>query len=250
MPEVRVQPRSVYEHHIFIKKTHTTLNWTFSTKKKSICFGLYYRPGTTASSTRTSIDETPTATKRRNLSLPKLRKTTTDFPLDSSISSPTNEYFSSDHDDHPAIVNKRLSTVSTHPTIRSTSKRRKSSSAISVSHLLDNDFVQLLPIDQVNSSKEIIVGSFLAEEPGNYVLIFGIVTQEMSRFCHTKRLLDNMFSRNTSKTLTFTVTSDEPIIDDTAVQDLDHDISGWLLKKRRKRMQGNRKRSSVKGDVY
>jgi hypothetical protein len=168
MPEVRVQPRSVYEHHIFIKKAHTTLNWSFSTKKKSICFGLYYRPGTTTASTRTSIDEAPKTTKRRNLSLPKLRKTTTD----SSISSPTNEGFYSDHDDYP--VNKRHSMISTHPTTHSTSKRRKSSSAMSVSHLLDNDFIELIPIDQVNSSKEAVVGSFLAEEPGNYVLIFGM----------------------------------------------------------------------------
>lgn len=46
-----------------------------------------------------------------------------------------------------------------------------------------------------------------------------------------------MFSRNTSKTLTFTVTSDEPI--DEGLE-LDNDMCGWLLKKRRKRMQGIR----------
>lgn len=45
-----------------------------------------------------------------------------------------------------------------------------------------------------------------------------------------------MFSRNTSKLLTFTVTSDEPIDEGL---DLDNDMCGWLLKKRRKRMQGS-----------
>ncbi|KAF1801489.1 Oxysterol-binding protein-domain-containing protein [Mucor lusitanicus] len=45
-----------------------------------------------------------------------------------------------------------------------------------------------------------------------------------------------MFSRNTSKSLTFTVTSDEPTVDEGL--DLDNDMCGWLLKKRRKRMQG------------
>lgn len=50
-----------------------------------------------------------------------------------------------------------------------------------------------------------------------------------------KYALDNMFSRNTSKSLTFTVTSDEPIDEGL---DLDNTMCGWLLKKRRKRMQG------------
>ncbi|KAI8077907.1 Oxysterol-binding protein-domain-containing protein [Gilbertella persicaria] len=48
-----------------------------------------------------------------------------------------------------------------------------------------------------------------------------------------------MFSRNTSKLLSFAVTSDEPIDEGL---DLDSDMSGWLLKKRRKRMQGWAKR--------
>jgi hypothetical protein len=50
-----------------------------------------------------------------------------------------------------------------------------------------------------------------------------------------------MFSRNTSKTLSFTVTSDEPI-DESLCLDDPCDLSGWLLKKRRKRMQGWAKR--------
>lgn len=45
-----------------------------------------------------------------------------------------------------------------------------------------------------------------------------------------------MFSRNTSKSLTFTVTTDEPI--DEGLELNDYDMGGWLLKKRRKRMQG------------
>ncbi|KAI7887614.1 Oxysterol-binding protein-domain-containing protein [Mucor mucedo] len=49
-----------------------------------------------------------------------------------------------------------------------------------------------------------------------------------------------MFSRNTSKSLTFTVTTDEPV--DEGMEPNDCDMSGWLLKKRRKRMQGWAKR--------
>lgn len=169
MPEVRVQPRSVYEHHIFVQKSNATINWNFSTKKKSICFGLYYRSG---SSTRVSIDEQPKM-KKRNLSLPKLRNKTTTTTVD-------DQTYYSDTDDGN---NKRDSTAHSIKDSSASSvhsrNRRKSSSAVSVINLLDNDFIELIPIDQVNSSKEAIVGSYLAEEPGNYVLIFGK---------HTKRV--------------------------------------------------------------
>lgn len=218
MSEIRVQPRSVYEHHIVTKKAHVTLNWKFSTKKNSICFGLYYHPDTLPNSARTSIDETPRRIKRRTLSLPKLRRT---------IDIPANKDFASDQDDSPPM--------------HSTKKKRKPSFEASVNHLLDNNFIEKIPMKQVNSSKEAIVGSFLAEEPGNYVFIFGTSrAEEISTFWSysTKLFVDNMFSRNTSKTLILTVTTNEPIIDDTATRDSSDYISGWLLKKRRKRMQG------------
>jgi hypothetical protein len=57
-------------------------------------------------------------------------------------------------------------------------------------------------------------------------------------------IIDNMFSRNTSKLLTFNVTSDEPIEDGLEIDEFD--MSGWLLKKRRKRMQGNHKKIESK----
>ncbi|KAI8636810.1 Oxysterol-binding protein-domain-containing protein [Parasitella parasitica] len=252
MPEVRVQPRSVYEHHINIQKAKTTLSWTFSTRKNSIYFGLYYRPRTattTNNSTRASMEDehlqqaNANSIKKRNLSLPKLSHLRTSTKSNSSISNnadvegptPTTptaiNYYSDNEDNH----HRRAHSMKSAPSLKEVSNgiantsppgnsrnRRKSSSAISVINLLDNDFVELIPIDQVNSSKEVIAGSYLVEEPGNYVLIF-----------------DNMFSRNTSKSLTFTVTSDEPIDEGL---DLDNNMRGWLLKKRRKRMQGWAKR--------
>lgn len=208
MPEVRVQPRSVYEHHIFIQKANTTLSWTFSTKKKSICFGLYYRPiiaatTTTNTSTRASIeDEHPSHTynatssssiKKRNLSLPKLSHLRTinksnnngdvEVPTPTTpTTSTTTNYYSDNEENHnrkrystvSASSVKDVATVAVSPSVNYRN-RRKSSSAISVINLLDNDFVELIPIDQVNSSKEAITGSYLAEEPGNYVLIFGML---------------------------------------------------------------------------
>lgn len=189
MPEVRVQPRSVYEHHILIQKANTTLSWSFSTKKKSICFGLYYRP-TTNSSTRASLDEEhyPAATtsiKKRNLSLPKRttsKSNNADVELPTPTASTTMDYYSDNEETRrrkrhsmasaPSIKDVSTSNTAAAPSVHSRN-RRKSSSAISVVNLLDNDFVELIPIDQVNSSKEAITGSYLAEDPGNYVLIFG-----------------------------------------------------------------------------
>lgn len=210
MPEVRVQPRSVYEHHIFIQKANTTLSWTFSTKKKSICFGLYYRPTTATTATTTTTNNSTRASmedersqhtnntsssgiKKRNISLPKLSHLrTTNKPNnngDVEVPTPTTpttstaiNYYSDNEENHnkkrysmvSASSIKDVSTAATSPSVHSRN-RRKSSSAISVVNLLDNDFVELIPIDQVNSSKEAITGSYLAEESGNYVLIFGML---------------------------------------------------------------------------
>ena len=167
MPEVRVQPRSVYEHHIIVSKANTSLSWTFSTKKKSICFGLYYRPQ--QGNARVSFD------RKRSLTQQQKVKLTADEIL--------HQYYSDTEDgDTTTLPNDTKKRHSLVPSIKDASvsihsrnnNRRKSTSAVSVVNLLDNDFIELIPIDQVNSSKETIVGSYLAEEVGNYVLIFGM----------------------------------------------------------------------------
>ncbi|KAK4514102.1 JmjC domain-containing histone demethylation protein 1 [Mucor velutinosus] len=194
---------------------------------------------TANNSTRASLDEEhSTSMKKRNLSLPKLshlrttnRSNNADVELPTPTTSTTMNYCSDNEETHrrkrhsmasiPSMKDVATTNTTAAPSVHSRN-RRKSSSATSVINLLENDFIELIPIDQVNSSKEAITGSYLAEDPGNYVLIF-----------------DNMFSRNTSKSLTFSVTSDEPIDEGL---DLDNDMCGWLLKKRRKRMQGWAKR--------
>lgn len=133
--------------------------------------------------------------KKRNLSLPKLshlRTTNKSNNADVELPTPmtpttstTINYYSDNEENHHrkrySMVStssiKEASTANTATAAAASSvhsrNRRKSSSAISVINLLDNDFIELIPIDQVNSSKEAITGSYLAEEPGNYVLIFG-----------------------------------------------------------------------------
>ncbi|CAO3589002.1 unnamed protein product [Absidia cylindrospora] len=99
--------------------------------------------------------------------------------------------------------------------------RRKSTASL---HLFENKFQEIIPISHTHSSEEQIRGSYTVPEPGNCVLIF-----------------DNTTSINTSKILRFTVTSDEPIQENTKLN-RSHDMAGYLLKKRRKRMQGWAKR--------
>ncbi|KAI9028337.1 Oxysterol-binding protein-domain-containing protein [Phycomyces nitens] len=76
----------------------------------------------------------------------------------------------------------------------------------------------------MQSSKAKVEGSYKVAEPGNYVLVF-----------------DNTFSRTTPKTLTFSVSFMEDKSPSLPAPQQLH-ISGWLLKKKRRRMQGWAKR--------
>ncbi|KAJ2725996.1 Oxysterol-binding protein 3 [Coemansia sp. Benny D115] len=84
--------------------------------------------------------------------------------------------------------------------------------------LQDRGATELMALKHYESSKSTIKGAWPVTEPGSYVLYF-----------------DNSFSKNTSKRVSFCVAlkksqgEEEP----RAV-----DFSGWLLKKKRKRMQG------------
>lgn len=171
MPEVRVQPRSVYEHHIIIQKSNTKLNWAFFTSKHSIYFGLYYKPANSISSstTRASIDYNSSSQQGKS-------------NLTHSTKSEENstEDNGTEEDDGITIRNQKRASIITGST---SAKEGDNTAALSinrrksvlVTNLLDNkDFMELIPIDQVNSSKETIVGSFTAQESGNYVLIFGM----------------------------------------------------------------------------
>ncbi|KAJ2557576.1 Oxysterol-binding protein 3 [Coemansia sp. RSA 1933] len=88
--------------------------------------------------------------------------------------------------------------------------------------LQDKGIVELMALKHYESSKATIKGSWTAVDPGAYILYF-----------------DNSFSKNTSKRLSFCVavreTKNEAAIASSKARTL---ISGWLLKKKRKRMQG------------
>lgn len=97
--------------------------------------------------------------------------------------------------------------------------RRKSTSMAggAVSLLTDPNYVEIIPIENYEADKD-HKGSYNVKESGRYCLVF-----------------DNTFSRNTSKMVTFVATVQDKSATD---QDEKVDLEGWLLKKRRKKMQG------------
>ncbi|KAI9482535.1 Oxysterol-binding protein-domain-containing protein [Zychaea mexicana] len=108
-------------------------------------------------------------------------------------------------------------------------QRSKSVKLASVKLKEQEDLTEVLPIQHCVSANVKVEGSYVVQEPGNYILVF-----------------DNTFSRNTPKVLSFSVALADAnlfnprlsISDDPQQQP----VSGWLLKKKRKKMQGWAKR--------
>ncbi|KAF7721728.1 hypothetical protein EC973_004264 [Apophysomyces ossiformis] len=247
MPEIRIQPRDVYEHYVYVKRPGTMLQWIFSTKKKNISFGLFFRAGPPMAATPTLSSLSPLASddtvclaspgaskllQQRKASLPLIstqRKSISfdngedeEHPFMSAQISPISVNFPENAVDGLDTRRSSMfipSTLTSHigPNETNNTRRRKSMASM---NLIDKDFLEIIPIGHVNSGSQPVVGSYTAENPGNYVLIF-----------------DNTFSRNTSKTLTFSVSTDEDQTEEDGKKE-PCDMSGWLLKKRRKRMQG------------
>jgi hypothetical protein len=44
MQEVTIKPREVYPHYIEVRETQREICWSFSTKKNSIAFALFFKP--------------------------------------------------------------------------------------------------------------------------------------------------------------------------------------------------------------
>ncbi|KAL0093904.1 Oxysterol-binding protein-domain-containing protein [Phycomyces blakesleeanus] len=182
MPEICIQPRDVYEHHINISNNGTCLHWEFSTKKKNIAFGLIYYPHPSSSPNISQREENEEDDEKDNSR--------------SALALPDHLHIRIPKDIHEISYRNSLPVA-------------------------DKQSVTILPLSHVNSSAQTITGSHTVTEPGDYVLIF-----------------DNTFSFHASKVLSFTVTSDE----DEPPASIISGMTGWLLKKRRKRMQGWAKR--------
>ncbi|KAI7820142.1 Oxysterol-binding protein-domain-containing protein [Gamsiella multidivaricata] len=256
MQEIEVPPRDVFQHYVHVDQPDKTLVWWFSTKKKNISFGLFFRKSAACPPQLKSNTLAPSITSvtppakaesihsRHTLSHSQhsqgnsqggnYSQYSKDGVLSSSPtkSSHASNYASSrasidtsDDEDQSAELadglgtNQQNPSQSSLPTGSQPSSRRKKT----VAKFKDPDLIEILPIQHYESGSGTIRGEFTVKEEGSYVLVF-----------------DNSFSINTSKRLTFFVALEErtrkPAAQPTS------EMSGWLLKKKRKRMQGWAKR--------
>ncbi|KAG0224911.1 hypothetical protein BGW41_004914 [Actinomortierella wolfii] len=276
MQEIEVPPRDVFQHYVHVDQPGKTLVWWFSTKKKNISFGLYYRK---AASCPDQLKSTARAPSILNSSPPSSTISSAVGRPDSgqgqhAPSSSTSSGASSPGHHHPPhhstsngqahllssspVQSSRASNYShasidtddeddedgedgTHASLHSKGasssshggqaqvqqpqelrghprRRRKT-----VAKFTDPDLLEIMPIQHYDSAAGTIRGEFTVEHEGTYILVF-----------------DNSFSINTSKRLTFFVALEERGA--RAVAQSQVEISGWLLKKKRKRMQGWAKR--------
>ncbi|KAF9922693.1 hypothetical protein FBU30_007207 [Linnemannia zychae] len=260
MQEIEVPARDVFQHYVHVDQSDKTLVWWFSTKKKNISFGLFYRKSSSVPAQLKSNSMAPSIT---SVAPPATRPETIRHPTTISTSSgsssghhPNNpqQYFKdstlstsptksshisnyassrasvdslSDDEDHPSGqgfaeglgTNQQNPSQSSLPSNSQPSSRRKKT----VAKFKDPDLIEIIPIQHYDSSSGTIRGEFTVKDPGSYVVVF-----------------DNSFSIHTSKRLTFFVAIEERSAKPTTQPS--PEMSGWLLKKKRKRMQGWAKR--------
>ncbi|GAA5807757.1 hypothetical protein MFLAVUS_001134 [Mucor flavus] len=202
MEVVQVQPRDSYSHNIYVPTKGTAIRWSFTTKKNNISFGLFRRKGK---------EPLPNSSDILFRAQQQLQKRQMSIPFELGISQ---------QDDVSAVDDDHVHS-SAHSIHSQTSSRPRSKSVATIK-LKEQGLDEIVPIQHTQSCAQKVEGFYTVEEPGNYVLVF-----------------DNTFSRNTPKMLTFSVALGEP----EEVQSVSkEEVSGWLLKKKRKRMQGWAKR--------
>ncbi|KAJ2842017.1 Oxysterol-binding protein 3, partial [Coemansia erecta] len=205
MEEIEILPRDGYLHTVHITRVPCSIQWWFSTKRKNIDFGLFRRTSTPAAGS----DDAPAGSVGTTGSRTSTMNTLSGKRLGVSPG------ISQNH------LDNELRAGSPHQTQQQQQQQQQQQRNTHFK-LQDKGIVELMPLKHYESSKATIKGSWTAVDPGVYILYF-----------------DNSFSKNTSKRLSFCVavreTKGEVASGGSKPRAL---ISGWLLKKKRKRMQG------------
>ncbi|KAG9288503.1 hypothetical protein G9A89_015709 [Geosiphon pyriformis] len=245
MQEVEVSPRDCFIHYLYVTQGKN-ISWSFSTKKKNISFGLFQKtiPTPINSNILTAPNNSTTGSSSETLLSPlSLHRSSPPPPppppppsgksgrtslhsLTSAVSRAsfdTLDIEENEEEQGSSQIGLLLPDHSTTSINSQNSSARNSRKKLTSPQLKDPDLKELLPIKHYNSASATIKGSYQVEEEGTYCLYF-----------------DNSFSRNTSKLITFCVVlKDGPNDEEPQCQP---EISGWLLKKKRKKMQGWAKR--------
>ncbi|KAJ2908593.1 Oxysterol-binding protein 3, partial [Coemansia aciculifera] len=198
MEEIEILPRDAYLHTVNVSQVPCTIQWWFSTKRKNIDFGLFQR--------RPQSVIGDDASTTGSIGPSASATSTTGTSKGKRLASPPGvAWQQSESDVRSAGLPRTPAEL--------TAKQRNGQFK-----LHDRNIVEMMPLKHYESSKSTIKGSWNAVSPGSYVLYF-----------------DNSFSKNTSKRLSFCVAVKEVKDGDSKPPVL---MSGWLLKKKRKRMQG------------
>lgn len=229
MQEIEIPPRDRYLHYIQLPKDHNVISWTFSTHKRSIGFGLFKQVLKTPSNPVQELgaDSVHPTLSHNLLDVKGNKSTKKTISLSAWPSRDGNgSHNCSTEDLSRAISHSKLEETTSklgeelsvpRTPIKNGSFMSRSTSAC--------DFEEILPLKNYVASKAKVKGEYKVKDPGVYILYF-----------------DNVHSWNTSKRLTFFVTTHKDV---EQVSQALPTISGWILKKKRKKMQGWAKRWCV-----
>lgn len=248
---VEVRPRDSYLHHVPVERAGSVISFNFFTRRKNISFGLFYlhvnqAKDSTAELARASFSGHNT--KSSDLARESLRPGTSSVPSTfpkinyessadiktvigasrvSAIIEPhvvgreSKDDLSESLDSSASLA--RSQTINSRHSNSSRDGRTPDichgvSSSASISAFNSTEFIEIIPISKYPSFEHTITGSYTAPIAGIYVLYF-----------------DNSFSINTSKELFLTVSvgAAAPIKEKE-----ESSFSGWLLKKKQRRLQG------------
>ncbi|KAK3832622.1 MAG: hypothetical protein JOS17DRAFT_742269 [Linnemannia elongata] len=211
MQEIEVPARDVFQHYVHVDQSDKTLVWWFSTKKKNISFGLFFRKSSSVPAQLKSNTLAPSITSvtppaiNRPESIHSSRHT--HGPSSSSSSGNNNnpqQYFkdsalstsptksshisnyassrasvdslSDDEDHHHGLgLAEGLGTNQQNPSQSSLPSNSQPSARRkkTVAKFKDPDLIEILPIQHYDSSSGTIRGEYTVKEAGSYVIVFG-----------------------------------------------------------------------------
>ncbi|PVU94946.1 hypothetical protein BB561_002146 [Smittium simulii] len=237
MEEINIFPKAGYCHYVKILEPSKVIQWWFSTRKHTIAFGLFFCPYDSdifSANFATSSELQSEHIDTRSLNSDRARTKRADKHL--SFSAASSEKSLSALQDRlglsklksGVVLRSKSKTDSTlnlpekdssrNDKLTLNSGQKRNSRALDLKH-----WETLIPIQMYHSSKSTIKSQWFAENLGVYLLYFS-----------------NDFSIRNSKVLTLCVT----VIDSktSIVSNPQIVISGWLVKKKKKRIQGWAKR--------
>ncbi|KAJ1972762.1 Oxysterol-binding protein 3, partial [Dimargaris verticillata] len=207
MQEIIVPPKDMHLHYVQVTQPDQKILWWFSTKRKNISFGLYYKRDSRPVSTGLIVSDSTRSLppSRRASVMPHTTHQSTRSLLPVQTAGPTGADTASIHagGGDTAESGPESGTSPTSPTgskplpnlasgftsHSSPARRRKGrlpSTANRAAQVLD--LAVVVPIEHYDSSKAIVKGQYFVAETGTYVLCF-----------------DNTYSLTTSKVLSYFV---------------------------------------------